>query len=319
MLSHLSRFATLRTLAGAACLAATGAAGALAARDPLPGPAPAVTKPAPPAPAATKPVAVSDMTLARSILTAIDADPTLKDVNLIVSVVDRVAVIGGPVASEEVRKRAEAVVRAVPGVEAVKNVCFVQADPDSLMRAVADRMKPGAQATGSVALPGVALPPAAPDNFLPPVPQQPPSDLIARVPAPKSVEALRPTLPAGPAVNVLGGPVAAPGSGAVVKVTPLPTVAPSVPAPSAVLPLPTTPGALTAVPATGKPTDIQTAAAALRKSNPRFARLGVETKPDGGLFITGWSAKPADAWAFAAELRKVPGVVRVAVDPQLVK
>ncbi len=50
-----------------------------------------------------------------------------------------------------------------------------------------------------------------------------------------------------------------------------------------------------------------------------LARLLVELKPDGGLFVTGWSATAADAWDFAAELRKVPGVVRVAVDPQLVK
>ena len=61
---------------------------------------------------------------------------------------------------------------------------------------------------------------------------------------------------------------------------------------------------------------MQTTAAALRKADPRFARLTVELKPDGGLFVSGWSAKPSDVWDFATELRKVPGVVRVTVDPQ---
>ena len=303
MFSHLSRFVTLRALAGATCLAISGTAGALLASDPLPPAAPVVAPPA-------KPVAISDVALARAVLAAIDADPVLKDVNLIVSVVDRSAVIGGPVGTEEIKKRAETVVRAVNGVESVKNVCFVQADPDPLLRAVTERLKPGAKPTGVAALPGVALPPTAPDGFLPPVPPQPPSDLLAG--APKPVETLRPTLPS---VNVLGGPVAPTGPGAIAKVSPLPTVAPT-PAPA---PLPTAPAALTGSPAPAKPTDVQTAAAAIRKADPRFARLAVEAKPDGGLFVTGWSAKPTDVWDFAAELRKVPGVARVAVDPQLVK
>ena len=309
MLSHLSRFVTLRALAGASCLAVFGTAGALVASDPLPPAAPV----APAAPA--KPVAVSDVALARAVLTAIDADPVLKDINLIVSVVDRSVVIGGPVATEEIKKRAETVVRGVNGIESVKNVCFVQPDPDPLLRAVTERMKPGAKPTGVAALPGVALPPSAPEGFLPPVPAQPPSDLLAG--APKPVETLRPTLPVAPVVNVLSGPVAPVGPGAAAKVSPLPSVAP---APESAAPtFPTAPVALTGAPATTKPTDVQTAVSAIRKADARFARLTVESKPDGGLLVSGWSAKPSDAWDFAAELRKVPGVVRVAVDPQLVK
>ncbi|MBN9118199.1 MAG: BON domain-containing protein [Planctomycetes bacterium] len=302
MLSHLSRFATLRTLAGTAALAVVGTAGALFAGDLLPPASPAAMPPA-------KPVAISDVALARAVLAAIDADPVLKDVNLVVSVVDRGAVIGGPVATEEIKKRAEAVVRAVTGVESVKNVCFVQPDPDPLLRAVTERLKPDAKSTGVAALPGVALPPAAPEGFLPPVPPQPPSDLLAG--APKPVEALRPSLPSGPAVSVLGAPTAPGGSGAAVKMVPQPTTGPA--------PLPTAPGALTGSAVPAKPTDVPAAVAAIRKGDPRFARLTAESKPDGGLFVSGWSAKPADAWDFAAELRKLPGVVRVAVDPQLVK
>lgn len=293
MFSHLSQFATLRALAGATSLFLVGTAGVLIAGDPLPPAAPAAAKPVAP-----KSVAVSDVTIARAVLVAIDADPTLKDVNFVVSVVDRGAVIGGPVATEEIRKRAEAVVRGVPGVESVKNVCFVQADPDPLLRAVAARPKPA----GVAALPGVALPPTAPEGFLPPVPPQPPSDLVAT--APKPVEALRPALPTGPAVNVLGAPVA-PGS--IAKTQPLPTTTPAAPA------------ALTGSPSSAGATDVQTAVAAVRKADPRFARLTVESKPDGGLLVTGWSARATDAWDFAAELRKLPGVARVAVDPQLVR
>jgi hypothetical protein len=306
MITHLSRLLTLRTLAAAACLGITAAAGALLAGDP-----PATPVATPPA-AKAKPVAISDVTLARAVLAAIDADPVLKNVNLIVSVVDRGAVIGGPVTTEEVKRRAEVVVRSVPGIESVKNTCFVQADPDPLLRAVAERMKPGAQPTSVAALPSVAIPPAAPDGFLPPVPPQPPSDLLASAPAPGTVVAQHPTVPP---LGVLGAPVAPAGPGAVAKVTPLPPVASPTPTPA----LPTSPGSLTGTTTTAKPADLKAAVAAIRKNDARFARLLVELKPDGGLFISGWSAKAADAWDFATELRKIPGVARVAVDPQLVK
>ena len=69
------------------------------ATEPLPPPAPPVM--------VAKPVTISDVTLARAVLAAFDADPVLKDANILVSVVDRGAVIGGPVNSEEVKKRAE--------------------------------------------------------------------------------------------------------------------------------------------------------------------------------------------------------------------
>src|SRR4051812_14780184 len=81
---------------------------------------------------AADPTRMSDVILARSALTAIDADPQLREVNLIVSVVDRVAVVGGPVASAEVGKRAETVVRGVSGIADVQNRCFVQEKPDPL-------------------------------------------------------------------------------------------------------------------------------------------------------------------------------------------
>lgn len=297
MFSHLSRFVTPRVLAGAISL---GFAGTVSAADPLP-----------PAAPVAKPVAISDVALSRAVLAAIDADPTLKDVNLIVSVVDRGAVIGGPVATEEIRKHAEKVVRGVAGVESVKNVCFVSEAPEPLLRAAAEGLKPSPKPSVA-ALPGVTPPPAAPDGFIPPLAPLPPGELV--VTGPKPVETLRPSASSVPPVNVLGGPVAAPGTGAVAKVNPLPTVAPSTPA----KPLfPTAPAAPVGLGSAVYP-DVPTAVAALRK-DARFARLDVKMMPDGGLLVTGAVAKPADVWDFVAELRKVPGVARIAPSAELVK
>ena len=287
MFTHLLTSKTLRTLAALACAACTGTSFA--------------TEPLPPAAAVAKPIAISDVTLARSVLAAFDADPILKDANILVSVVDRGAVIGGPVNSEEVKKRAEAVIRAVPGVESVKNTCFVDADPDPLLRAVADRMKPGAKPTPAAPLPGVAIPPAAADGFIPPVPPQPPTDLVAV--GPKTVVVQHPNLLGAP-VGVLGAPVI-PSATAKVQ-----SVAPIVPS--------TAPGALTGS-TSGKPADILATVAAVRAADARFAKIAVELKPDGGLFVTGAVARPADAWDFATEVRKALGGGRVAVDPNLVK
>lgn len=302
MFTHLSRFARssrLRTLAGAACLVALGAAGVLVASDPLPPPAAPVVSAASP-PAATPPaahrLAVSDVTLARAVLAAMDADPVLKDVNLVVSVVDRGAVIGGPVAGDDVRRRAEEVVRAVRGIESVKNACFVQADPDPLLRAAAERLRSDARPTPA-ALPGVALAPSSPEGFLPPQPPQPPSDSLAGANESKTV-VQRPHLPG---VSVLGAPVSPAAPGGAVSAAPPPAA----------------PGALTG--SAGKPADIRAAVVAIRQADPRFTRLAVELKPDGGLLVSGWSARAADAWDFAARLRKIPGVAQVAVDQNLVK
>jgi hypothetical protein len=319
MLPHLSRSKILRLLAGTACLAVSGAAGALLAQprptEPIPPAAPAPVPPAA-APLATTPiatpvpkkVAISELTLARSVLAALDADPGLKDLNLIVSVVDRGAVVGGPVATEDLKKRIEAVIRGVRGVESVKNLCFVCADPDPLMRAMAQRLKSDAKSSSTVPLSGVALAPTAPEGALPPIPSEAPSDVVVS-PRPNTVEALHPQLPP---VSVLGAPVAVAGPKQVGKVSPLPTIAPTPPPPA----LPTTPGALTgATPAA----DLETAARKVLRSDPRFARLTVELKPDGALFVSGTSASPAALRDLRTELLKLPGAVEIAFDAALLR
>lgn len=297
-LSRLVGSARLRILAGSASLAMLGAAGILIARDPVP-----LVAPVSPPPATPKPVVPADVLLARSVLTALENDPLLKDVNIIVSVMDRGVVIGGPVPSEEAKKRVEVVVRGVPGIESVKNTCFVQADSDAFLQALAERLKLDAKAGDSPALPGVALAPTSPDGFLPPLAALPPSDLLATAKPTNTVVAQKPSLPVGPAVAVLGAPVAPAHTGT--------ANAPSVPS--------VAPGSLTGSIAPAKPVDMRAAVTAVRQTDKRFARLLVELKPDGGLFVTGWSAKADDAWDFATELRKLSGVSRVTVDPNLVK
>src|SRR5262245_32998796 len=126
------RFTILCILA--AGVGSVSAIGIANAADPVPVSG-GVTAPASPASPAT-----GDVVLARSALAALDADPDLKGVNLVVSVVDRVAVIGGPVATAKQAKRAEEIVRGVPGIADVRNTCFVSAGPDPLLRSIAERV-----------------------------------------------------------------------------------------------------------------------------------------------------------------------------------
>ena len=234
----------------------------------------------------------SDVLLARSALAALDADPQLRDVNLVVSVVDRVAVIGGPVPTADTGRRAAWVVQRVQGIAEVKNRCFVQAGPDPLIRAVADRV-------------GASRPPLIPE--LPPIvggPRTggavPPPAAGWEPPAPAAVEpprvSLRPSPP--PADSVLLPPVA--------------SVAPALPPPPRAGVLTTGPAAPTGAVVAARPGDVLTAAAAARTASPRFAALTVELR-DGTLVIGGSAARAADAWEFAQTLRQLPGVARVAV------
>jgi hypothetical protein len=272
-----SLFATLRILAVAAGVA--GAAGGIAvAADP----APATGKIAGSA-------AVADVVLARNALAAIDADPDLKGVNLVVSVVDRGAVIGGPVATARQSKRAEEVVRGVAGIADVRNNCFVALGPDPLLRPFADRM-------GSVLPPRPTfyeLPGVLTNHLTPAVPLPEPAPnpgAIVGADPPRPVVALKPAGEPG----LLGAPVgpATPGSA---------KSAPALP-----------PAVLTGTPPATDARAVLLAAHEVRKTDPRFAKLTVEVR-DGTLTVGGSAALASDAWDFARKLRTVPGVSRVAV------
>jgi len=239
-----------------------------------------------PAPSVSAAPRLSDVVLARSALAALDGEAELRGVNLVVSVVDGVAVIGGPVPSAAVSKRAERVVRAVEGMKEVRNTCFISTGPDPLLKAVADK-------TGSALpprpilgeLPGVT-------NSLPaPVSPFPPNTIVAAGESNSTVVARKPALAAGE-LNVLGAPVG-------------PATTPASPA----LTLPSTAqGTLTSATAGG----VLAAAIEARKSEPRFANLTVELH-GGLLVVAGAAPRAADAWDYAQKLRGLPGVSRVAV------
>ncbi len=230
--------------------------------------------------------AIADVNLARAALTMLDADPVLRDFNLVVSVVDRVAVVGGPVASVELKDRAAELVRRVPGVRAVRNGCFVQTTTEPLLRATASATRP------LPALPPLAVPLRPAGAAEAPVPV---SDLVAAAPQPepltgeRSVVARRPTLPGA---NVLLPPVAS---------------QPVVAAPAS--PYPAPPGVLT-----GRPT-LTHSIESVRRSDARFAGLRAEVREGGVVLVTGTARQPGDAWDFAERLRGVPGLTRVAVGP----
>lgn len=232
-----------------------------------------------------RPAGTSDVLLARSALAALDADPQLRDVNLVVSVVDGVAVIGGPVPTADTGKRAAWVVQRVLGIAEVKNRCFVQTGPDPLIRAVQERVGTSRPLfpdlppiVGSARANNGALPPPA-AGLDPPAP-----------PVEERRVSLSPAVP--PVDSVLLPPVAA--------------VAPPA------LPPPSRPAAPTTVVAARPPADVLTAAGTVRNTSKKFAALTVELR-DGTLVIGGSAARAADAWEFAQALRRVPGVVRVAV------
>jgi hypothetical protein len=263
-------FARLRSLAAAAGLA--GFASIAVGADS-----------APPASAAA---GLSDIVLARSALAALDAEAELRGVNLVVSVVDGVAVIGGPVPNAAISRRAERIVRAVEGMKDVRNTCFVSTGPDPLLKAVAVKagpMLPPRPVMGE--LPGVLgnQPPA-------PVSPFPSNTVVAAAETDSTVVVRKPALPAGGPSSILGAPVG-------------PAEAPHSPSTPS-----TAPGTLTSIPAGG----ILAAAGEMRKSEGRYANLTVELQ--GGVLVVGGSApRAADAWDFAQKLRQMPGVSRVAV------
>ena len=263
------------------CILAAGAVAAIGianAADPVAPPGGAAGPASP---------AVSDVVLARSALAAIDADPDLKGINLVVSVVDRVAVIGGPVATARQAKRAEEIVRGVRGVAEVRNTCFVSAGPDPLLRSLAERVSSLPPRPTMYELPGVLT-----NHLTPPTQPEPatpnPGGAVAAAYPPGPVVVRKPATEPG----VLGAPVGPAGSG-------FASPAPVVPHP--------TPAVLT-----GNASGVLLAAGEMKKAEPRFAKLTLELR-DGTLVVGGSAPLASDAWDLAKKLQAVPGVSRIAV------
>jgi hypothetical protein len=83
----------------------------------------------------------SDAVLTVKVRGALAADKELAGLNLLVSVADRVAVVGGGVPDKELADRAEKAARSVKGLKEVKVECWVASVDDPLTKLVGDRLK----------------------------------------------------------------------------------------------------------------------------------------------------------------------------------
>lgn len=236
---------------------------------------------------------VSDVELALKVRNALAAEPDLAGLNLLISVRDRVALVGGPVPASAVPARIETVLKALPGLDGAKVSCWVATADDPLQKLVADRMKapPAGPLVPPLALP-VQVPPS---NWPSPLDTPPPVAVVA-------TEDRRPTgivtvqRFAPPAGGFLLDPIARGGEPLPMLPMPAAVVAayPTIPSPS----VPTT------------PSDDPFAAA--KASNARFAGLSA-TPSKGTVVIAGRVSRDADVWAFADAVRKLPGVTRVII------
>jgi hypothetical protein len=209
------------------------------------GPAPA----APPDPV-PRPAASPDLELTLRAKAALAAEADLKGLDLVVSIVDRVAVVGGPVPSATTADRVGRVLRGVPGLADVRVSCWVEPPDDPLKRLVADRLRPG---------PAAELPRPAPAEA---VPEPPPADPR---PAGRVVAQRAGGAPAG---SLLMDPVAVRGGRAAGPQYP------TIPAP--------------AVPVRPTP-DLAAAVEDVRRADPRFAGLTADVR-GGEVVIVGRAA-----------------------------
>ena len=220
------------------------------------------------APAAAQPP--TDVVLEQRLATALAADPRLA--GLTVSVVDRVAVVGGPVPDPAAKRAADAAVRAVDGLSAVRLNCWVPLSADPYADRVRDRLSPPKPAPPVPApLPSGDLPPLALPvlgGWLPPPLPSAPS----APPAPEPVTAERQTVDRR---GWLGSPVAGGGT----------------------------------IPPAGVPAVPPARFARLTAADARFRRLTVDVSP-AGVAVIGGTGDPAAGWELADVLRHQPGVTR---------
>ena len=261
----------------------------------------------------------SDDVLQLRVQSALDNDAALKrhKLTVLVNVVDRLAVIGGPVPDAAVAARLEAVAKVVPGIAGVKVSVWVPASlvpDDPLSKKVAELMTPE---------PARAVPAPHPAPLL----SLPPVVVLQPVPAPPTPAAdPRPrgtvTSNKGPD-GLLLDPVAPTGTG--FRPTPLaPGAAPlpyaTIPPPNVPVlppqpepePKPRAPEYSPVDPPAEPPAKGPVGLDDLR-TDARFAGLKVEIA-DGVATVSGRAAGGSErSWALAQAVRKLPGVERVVV------
>lgn len=237
-----------------------------------------------------------DELLAFQAKAAIAADPALTQVNLFVSVVDRVAVVGGPVPDAATAYQVERVLRGVPGLTEVKVRCWVALRDDRFGERVRDAMS-----HPPTTLPPLVYP-AAPGKL------QVDPRLMAWNPGSSSrtgsVVAQRPSQP--PLAGFLLDPVVAGAK----QPTPL---IPELPMPGGADTVPNIPPQGVPVsPVANSASVLEQQIGRLRASDPRFGWLTIRLDA-GTATVSGHAARVEDAWDYAAALRKIPGIDRVIV------
>lgn len=229
---------------------------------------------------------VTDAELTRRIQTVLSADSVLRGRSLVVSVVDGVAVVGGPVASNEESARIGQLLKVVPDLSDVKISAWVPAIEDPLKKQIANRLKER----------------EAPAS-------QPNNRLVSNEPRPVARVVVQRYEPPVPALSLLNDPLPKTLSAVPARndaaYSPLPAPAPA--APDGPPQYPTIPPPAVPV-APGQ--DVDSAIDAVRKGEPRFANLTVQIR-SGTVTVAGSAAGAEDAWDFIAKVRKVPGVDRV--------
>lgn len=228
--------------------------------------------------------AQTDIELALKIRSALARDPMLKHATPVVSVVDRIAVVGGPVPSEEAGRRLKELVQETTGLAGSRISVWAEPTDDPLKTLVSERIKAGVQPVAQ----------AQPSDLRPELGPLPYVTLDPRVSGRIVAQRAEPT-----AGMLLLDPVS-PRASANPR-QPLPASPtgkaqyPTIPAPS--------------VPVNPEQNDLELAVEAARSKDPRFSRLKVAVQNDQ-LTISG-QAQDGVAWDLVAELRKVPGVRRV--------
>lgn len=250
----------------------------------------------------------SDDVLQLRVQSALDNDSELKPhkLNVLVNVVDRLAVIGGPVSDVRLAARLEAVAKEVPGIAGVKVSVWVPRSlvpDDPLSRKVAELMKSEpVRPTPAATLPVMAMPAAAPPAGPPPPTDPRPRGTTTSKKGPDGL-LLDPVAPTGTGFRP---PSVAPGA------APLPYE--TIPPPN-VPPMPprTDPPAFSPVDVPAEPSVKGPAGLEELRRDSRFAGLTVEIA-DGVAVIAGRANGGRErCWELAQAVRKLPGVTRVVV------
>jgi hypothetical protein len=226
---------------------------------------------------------VADDVLTLRVQTAIAEDPTLKPhhLNLLVNLVDGMAVIGGELPDMKLLPQVERVARNVPGVRAVKVSGWLPAG-SSNTDPYTKRLTEQLTQSKPMAPPRVEVLGPPPLNIL----SQPADpNAISRKPLVPGNMLMEPVMPG------MKTSVTAPGA------EPLPY--PTIPPPG----VPTQPIVL---PAASLPWE------ELRRSEERFSGLDV-LNSGRGYTVVGRAFKLTDAWDFAQKLQALPGIDAVVV------